>query len=234
MVRFGERLADQMGRLGLRQVDLVELFNKDRRTISAYVNNRRTPDYSDLIVMAPQLGVSIDWLAGVSSGPRWSPAVLQMQSWLKVAGQAAQSEDDDWVERIQKLVRLIQDHLPISKESWFMAGVLGLHSGKGLDGNAARFDGFMESGANINDDIVQRFADFAGVSAKWVMRGKPEYWQPLTAGDLGSWGPIMLEYQRLGQDPITHQRYIPVFDEMYRRNEQAKQSILKDDETPRR
>lgn len=63
---FSKRLKMERQRAGLKQTDLAEALHTTGAAISTYENGRE-PDYDVLVAIAGMLGVSTDYLLGISS-----------------------------------------------------------------------------------------------------------------------------------------------------------------------
>lgn len=66
---FSKRLKLERQRSGLKQTDLAEALHTTGAAISTYENGRE-PDYDVLVAIASLLGVSTDYLLGISSARR--------------------------------------------------------------------------------------------------------------------------------------------------------------------
>ena len=66
--KFPKRLREKREELGLTQTKLAEMAKVATQTISAYERigdgKGKTPSLENAIVLANQLGVSLDWLCG--------------------------------------------------------------------------------------------------------------------------------------------------------------------------
>lgn len=67
MATFGERLAEELDKRELQQKDLAELTGITTATISRYITNQRNPSSHNAKLIANALGVSTDFLLGISS-----------------------------------------------------------------------------------------------------------------------------------------------------------------------
>lgn len=67
---FSERLPEARKAKGVTQNDLAKLLCKKRSTISGYESvENKEPDFDSLCIIAQQLGVSADYLIGLSDNP---------------------------------------------------------------------------------------------------------------------------------------------------------------------
>lgn len=64
--QFSQRFSEAVGSSKIRQKDLAERTNIREQTLSRYKTGVRIPDSYELYRIAVALGVSIDWLLGIS------------------------------------------------------------------------------------------------------------------------------------------------------------------------
>lgn len=73
---FGERLQNLLDERDMSQKRLAEELNMAATTINGYIKEHRQPDYNTLIRIAEHLGVTTDYLLGVSKFRRAEEQVL--------------------------------------------------------------------------------------------------------------------------------------------------------------
>ena len=64
---FGHRLTLLMKERNMNDADLAELFGRERKYISIIRYSEKGPRLNELVIMANTFGVSIEYLAGLSS-----------------------------------------------------------------------------------------------------------------------------------------------------------------------
>lgn len=69
MKKFGDRIAEARERKGLTQEKLAQRIEVSRAALSHYEKSRRQPDIDTLVKIAAELGVSVDYLLGLTNDP---------------------------------------------------------------------------------------------------------------------------------------------------------------------
>lgn len=72
-IAFPERLKTMLAEKGMTHQDLASILGVQRQTVSLYTNGQIRPDIGALAVIAKALGVTTDWLLGLTADCRNNP-----------------------------------------------------------------------------------------------------------------------------------------------------------------
>lgn len=178
--------------LGLRNVDVAKLLDVSTSLTQGYATldeekEPRTPEHERQVEVADLFGASLDWFAGRTETPMWDPKITGLRPVWKERARKMSDPDRPPHETMVLLVRMIQETLPIAKQSWWMGGLLGL-GGKGLDATSEKLARFMVGAGAAPKTLataMQRLSDLTGISEDWIQLGRAELLDPPTLVDLG-------------------------------------------------
>lgn len=171
VLTFGHRLAEYQQEMGFHQHDLSVILDKSRQRINAYIARGETPDYADFIHMAGRLGVSLDWLAGLSVERKWNDAAYQAIRAVREAARDLRATDV--YDRTLQVIGLLNRNWPLAQEEWFLAGLLGLGE-TGLLQRVERYRHYLASPPSPAElhRAVLRLSHITGLSTMWLQLGE--------------------------------------------------------------
>ena len=126
-MNIGERLAEARKRAGLRQVELAVAMGEryDQTVISAVENNRSRLRYEGLFRAAQELGISLDYLFGLTDDP--TPAAELSERASSASGDS-KPISTDLTENEQEALAIAQDLRDPLLRGWLQSGAALLES----------------------------------------------------------------------------------------------------------
>lgn len=146
--------------------DMAAILGIEPGSYSGYTSGKRTPHLNDLVPLARTLGVSIDWLAGMSEQPMWGPDVQNLRPHFWQVARAADPRQLDIRDRCLLIIEEIRKRLPdLANQKWFLPGLLFLSE------NA--FQELMNDPQtdHLGPQVATRLAMFTGLPEMWFMMG---------------------------------------------------------------
>lgn len=184
---IAERLNLYLQDMRLEKRTLGQILGVRPQTVTDYVQGTAAPTAQGLLRAAESLGVSIDWLLGLSTAARWSPDIQHMRIWLR--GVARDVQATGLLERILAIIDLMNCRVGVTKADWFMAGILSISPDEYRN---------LRSGAEVplNSLSLARFCDFTSLPEMWMMLGDATYLD--SDIDLADYGNVVLRFVELG------------------------------------
>jgi transcriptional regulator with XRE-family HTH domain len=205
---FSQRLDEYIKDMGLTQRGVSAILGKSPSTVNDYL--RRNPDMAppvkELIKIADELCVSIDWLLGRTKLGKWSPQVTELRLYLQT--KVSEVKASDTMDRIGKVVELIKGYSDTFNKDWLMAGVLGVSD--------ANFNRIMNNqGEELNEYTLGKFSEFTGLPELWLLLGDEEALNQSV--NIGEWKEVVLRLAELKLRPEQVMTQIPTIHKLVNR-----------------
>lgn len=181
MRQLHEQLTEYMTYMGMRQVDLARVTKRKQQAVNQWFPSEspnvrlKAPYFKDLIDIADQLGMSLDFAAGRVT-EMWAPQILAARNtWLPGQLDRVEGRNDPFFPtnaRMRSLMKVMSEKAPLLNEAWFAAGVLGIPQ--------EAYQLFLAGRTTVTPLMLSRLARFAGVTEKWLMGGADADRQPVT------------------------------------------------------
>lgn len=112
MSLFKERLLNQLDKIDMSQKELAEKTDITPATISRYTTGNRNPSAENARRIASVLGVSVDWLIGVSDSQNFNSSQLSKKEKADIA-----KDLDEIKQQLLDSDQLMFDGMPMDEES---------------------------------------------------------------------------------------------------------------------
>lgn len=155
--------------MNLTQEQMAAILGVDRSTYTHY-EHKTQPTLTKALAIAKTLGVTMDWLLGCSSAPKWGGAIKAFR--LRVHGELTNlAKAPTVIDRSRQIIAIMREEAGPLNEKWFQSGTLGI--------SPESFDDFMANpGQSLGPHSIMRLADLVGVPDMWLMLGE-HYSEPV-------------------------------------------------------
>ena len=192
--------------MDLKKKDAAALIGKKPQTVGAYCKGIASPTLDDLPQVAKVLGVTSDWLLGGHPSRKWGAAVSDVRLYLR--GQLHRVRYSTVANHVAIIIGIMQERSELCRQPWFLAGVLGI--------SIADYQQVLLGEGDLNDEHVERFAEFTGLPKIWLTLLKDQ--DLPQAPDIEEYYPFVAQLHAWGISGEEAARHAPTLREVIFRN----------------
>jgi transcriptional regulator with XRE-family HTH domain len=189
-----KRLIHYFTYMGLQPEEANRIFGITTRTQIAYEAGDRAPTYEGLLRIISTSGLNASYLIEQSDDEMWGPEIVAARELIQK--KAPEMEAKTSQERARMLIELVQEVAPVTRQPWFMPGVLGISEDD--------YSSFMQAHplGELSGMSLRRLADFLKVAPTWLSLGRKDLFiQPVDAKRWERWSDTIDNLETLGIGP---------------------------------
>ena len=203
---FSKHFSEHVGYLGLKNTDVAKIIKKSAQAIGRYRRGEISPTLDDLPDIAKALGVTTDYLLGVTTTRKWGPEVENLRFHLR--SNLDRVKYSSVLRHVVAVIRILQEYSELCKQEWFMAGILGIP--------VKEYKLLMDDQGQLEEENLERFAEFAGISTLWLKRLESQHLPGLP--DIAEYYPAVAKLHVWGITGEELSQHAPAVRDMAIRN----------------